>query len=377
MKKSEFQFSSKATVIFEELKRRILNGRLMPGEMLPTTTEIARQFGVSRATINQAMAQLVSEKLVTRVRRKGTFVESPSAVSAQPRHGRDIGFYLPMLKSETDELTNYETVWIEIFSGALAAAGAAGYRLTAIPDLGGTLSENIGRYPVDGVILHGGGVRFSAFEPFIMSGLWRTMNYLLINREADFQSFNYIDEISCEDIVGIFNELIAAGHRRIGVIGSDLTAFSYARYVEAYQQAMTAAGIYDPALIKRINTIRFDCDPVPGVTEQAVRELLALKEPPTILLIYRVRFLETVMTVLKKFGVRIPQDMQVVLLESRRAKPFAFEGMPISSFVLPSKREFGELAVKKMIEIIDGNCELPVHASQPLTFSPGESWLRK
>ncbi len=376
MKKSEFQFSSKATLIYGELKRRILSGQLSPGEMLPTTTEIAHNFGVSRATINQAMAQLVAEKLVARIRRKGTFVEAPAGSSPQKPRGRDIGFYLPMLKSETDELTNYETVWIEIFSGALAAAGAAGYRLTAIPDLGGTLAENIGRYPVDGVILHGGGVRFSAFEPFIMSGLWRTMNYLLINREADFQSLNYIDEISCEDIIWIFDELIACGHRRIGVIGSDLTAFSYARYVEGYQKSMNAAGIYDPALLKRINTLGIDMEPAPGVAEQAVRELLALDERPTILLIYRMRFLDAVMTALKKFGVRVPQDLQVVLVESRRTKPFAFEGLAISSYVLPSKREFGALAVKKMIEIIDGNCELPVHASQPLTFSPGESWIR-
>jgi GntR family transcriptional regulator of arabinose operon len=372
---SELQFNNKATVVYEELKRQILSGRLNPGDMLPTTVEIARNFGVSRATINQAMARLVAEKYICRKRRKGSFVEE-NAKNGHQRNGRDIGIYLPMLKSETAELTNNEAVWIDIFSGALAAAGAAGYRLTAIPDLGGTVAENIERYQVDGVILHGGGASFSAFEPFIMSGLCQKMNYLMINREADFNSINYIDEISCEDIVGIYNAVIASGHRRIGLVGTDSTVFSYSRYINAYQIAMNAANLYDPALIKRINSVKAYWDLAPGVTEQAVRELLALDDRPTLILVYRSRFLDAVMAALKKFGVRVPEDIQILLVENRRSAPFAYEGLPISSYLLPSKVEFGEFAVKKMIEIINGSCPLPAHASLPVTFVPGGSWLK-
>lgn len=49
------------------LKKAILNGQLETGTRLPSEAELARQFGVSRPTIREALSSLQSQGLVRRV----------------------------------------------------------------------------------------------------------------------------------------------------------------------------------------------------------------------------------------------------------------------------------------------------------------------
>lgn len=56
------------------LRHRILDGVYSPGERIGTEMEMCDQFGVSRITVRQALAELEREKLVTRRRARGTFV---------------------------------------------------------------------------------------------------------------------------------------------------------------------------------------------------------------------------------------------------------------------------------------------------------------
>jgi len=53
----------------------MINDRgLLPGDSLPTETELQAQFGVSRSVVRQAMATLANEGLVVRGRGRGTVV---------------------------------------------------------------------------------------------------------------------------------------------------------------------------------------------------------------------------------------------------------------------------------------------------------------
>ena len=49
---------------YEELRSAILEGRLKPGARLPATRDLARQYGLSRATVVTAFEQLKSEGYV-------------------------------------------------------------------------------------------------------------------------------------------------------------------------------------------------------------------------------------------------------------------------------------------------------------------------
>jgi GntR family transcriptional regulator len=57
---------------------RIDRGDWEAGEQLPTEVELADQYGVSRSTIRQALAQLADESYVRREHGKGTFASPPS-----------------------------------------------------------------------------------------------------------------------------------------------------------------------------------------------------------------------------------------------------------------------------------------------------------
>ncbi len=53
---------------------RIQSGALKPGDAIPGEEALAREFGVSRMTVNRAMRELSDEQVVDRIQGAGTFV---------------------------------------------------------------------------------------------------------------------------------------------------------------------------------------------------------------------------------------------------------------------------------------------------------------
>jgi len=63
------------------LRQRMIDGQYPPGHQLVSEDELAAEFGVSRATVRQAVGELVREGLVSRQQGRGTFV-NPSVVQS-------------------------------------------------------------------------------------------------------------------------------------------------------------------------------------------------------------------------------------------------------------------------------------------------------
>ena len=61
--------------IHHEIRNLIVTGKILPGEALPSETDITRKYKVSRFTAQQVFRLLVDEGLVVRRRGKGTFVK--------------------------------------------------------------------------------------------------------------------------------------------------------------------------------------------------------------------------------------------------------------------------------------------------------------
>ena len=77
--------------LYDELRRAILTGRLKAGERVPSTRELARSLGVSRATATLGYRQLVAEGYLRPAAGSGTFVsgELPDELlKARPVAGR-------------------------------------------------------------------------------------------------------------------------------------------------------------------------------------------------------------------------------------------------------------------------------------------------
>ncbi|WNF01198.1 GntR family transcriptional regulator [Streptomyces luomodiensis] len=81
-------------VIYDDLVSQIRSGALAPGARLPGETDLAKQYGVSRMTVRQALDLLDSERFVVRRQGSGTFV------SDHAEHGRRLN----RLRSFADEV---------------------------------------------------------------------------------------------------------------------------------------------------------------------------------------------------------------------------------------------------------------------------------
>ncbi|MEU9854589.1 TetR/AcrR family transcriptional regulator C-terminal domain-containing protein [Streptomyces sp. NPDC047974] len=68
--------------IVGELRRRIESGELAPGERVPSTREITRQWGVAMATATKVLTELRHEGLVHAVPGVGTVVSAPERAAA-------------------------------------------------------------------------------------------------------------------------------------------------------------------------------------------------------------------------------------------------------------------------------------------------------
>lgn len=82
----ELRSSRPASPKYTRIKNRLLaevsSGRLTAGDVLPTEIDLARNFGVGRNTVRQALAELEQDGLVRRVPGKGTFVQEQNRKGA-------------------------------------------------------------------------------------------------------------------------------------------------------------------------------------------------------------------------------------------------------------------------------------------------------
>ena len=63
-----------ADVIMDQIERLILEGKVRPGQKLPSERRLAEEFDVSRPTVREAIQKLEARGLIQRRHGGGTFV---------------------------------------------------------------------------------------------------------------------------------------------------------------------------------------------------------------------------------------------------------------------------------------------------------------
>ena len=70
--------------VFEQLRELIFRGHLKPGEKLMSERDLAKQLGVSRPTIRNALSRLVYSGILEHRQGKGTFVRARYSKTSNP-----------------------------------------------------------------------------------------------------------------------------------------------------------------------------------------------------------------------------------------------------------------------------------------------------
>ena len=68
----------------QKVKTMIIQRDMKPGDRLPTETELAERFGVSRSTLREAMKFLRAENVVVIRQGSGTFVSAGTGIGEDP-----------------------------------------------------------------------------------------------------------------------------------------------------------------------------------------------------------------------------------------------------------------------------------------------------
>jgi DNA-binding FadR family transcriptional regulator len=71
--------------VCEAIEREIMSGRLGPGDQLPTETDLAEQFGLTRHTVREGLRILEEGGLVGREAGRRLFVKQPHYAELAPR----------------------------------------------------------------------------------------------------------------------------------------------------------------------------------------------------------------------------------------------------------------------------------------------------
>jgi len=107
-------------VVKRQLSEAILMGQWSAGDVLPSETALAHEFGISVGTMRRALTELTQEGLVMRRRKTGTVVTGRA-----PHHNLKYFFQYFRLHDAEGRLLRSTTQWRSLCRGQATAAEAA------------------------------------------------------------------------------------------------------------------------------------------------------------------------------------------------------------------------------------------------------------
>ncbi|WP_251041367.1 LacI family DNA-binding transcriptional regulator [Arthrobacter sp. ISL-30] len=311
----------------------------------PTLAVVAERAGVSPPTVSKVINGRADVSADTRARVLAVL--------------EDAGYRSPLQRRTTaDGTTVVEVVFdaldstysVEILNGILHAAGDLGVEvmvsITAVMPLNQSTPEQRAQRMVDegrgGMIVVTsafGGAQLSAFRR-------RRIPVVVIDPfnppPADVVSVGATNWAGGKAAA---EHLIELGHRRIAFLGGPETAECNQARLHGYMAALMARGLeVEPGYV-RMGHFRTE-DGVSGL-----KELLALKEPPTAIFAGNDSIALGVMAEARRNGLRIPDDLSLVGFDGTYQ---AAEAIPPLTSVAQPLQEMGRAALRTLLRQVRG-----------------------
>lgn len=270
---------------------------------------LAGRLGLSIGTVSRALNDRKDVSPLTRQRvleAAAAFGYTPNQSGRTLRIGRTatIGF---MLTLEHDSAVHGDPFFMALLEGVQSGLVEHGLDLVILLARKGEdgetfLRRHIARGTVDGWLLSG--TQYQDARIALLSA--HRIPFVALGRTASIGGYSWIDL----DFEGVVAEamalLLANGHRRIGLVTPPATINNSHIVVAEYCSALAAAGLsVDDALIHRGDSDEHD-------GEAATRELMALEQPPSALLLMGETAPVGAYRALRRLGCEPGQDIAVV-----------------------------------------------------------------
>lgn len=279
--------------IIAALRSRILSGSYDHSEFLPSERSLAEELEVGRGTVRIALRMLQQEGILRMVPRRGVCVVREAK---PPRLERILVRCPGMLSRNAYELLGMLSAICVAASERFAEALLS---FTPAPPAPQELEERYRKGDIQGMI--------SIEDPDCLAGLKeRGVPAVVVNLEKPQ------DQVHCRvDFRGVGRlagmRLLAAGHRRIGVLSGDLSSFIYREMLAGFRGALAEEEIYPEAgMVIEAPLNR---------TERAygsLADLLRSSERPTAFFATRDHRAEMIWRACRELNLRIPEDLSVI-----------------------------------------------------------------
>lgn len=326
------------------IQNDIAEGRLRPGDMLPSEKALCALYEVSSITIRRALRDLVQAGLIYRENGVGTFV-------AQPTRHYSVAL---IFCGFPEEGWRHES---HMFGALIGSVGQA------IWEHGGTLNvSNVASLDVlidairqiaenstfDGLLIRAD-IELPAQVAAALTSLG--VPFVLIKKKAIDHPVNTVWMDNREHARIATEHLLELGHGRIGLImGRPGSRATQERFL-GYQDAFAARDLpVDPSLIYYGETEFAD------VGYATTLALLDRAVRPTALLIAVDGFVPSVYAALRERGVRIPTDMALVgFAETGRGPTY----QPPLTTLAASDFDLGQESARLLIALLNGEVAAP------------------
>ena len=349
--------TAKYVRLAQDLRRQVKEGRLKPGDQLPSFVELRNQHQVSRGTVEKVHEMLERDGLIVRELGRGVFVAYPKQ--------RSVSGVIALAGGGFSE-TRVSLFWSHLMSGIQESALEHKLQLLLVNEH----VENSVLERVDGLLLSENEDDLYATYARLPQGL------------PCVSMLTPIEELSCvrpDDTQGAKDatrHLLSLGHRRIGHLVSGYQHLVEDRLI-GYRQAMTEYGI-EPHLawVRQLRPRANSADSKAEFVEQGrrtIREWLRTdwKESRcTAIVVQNDPAAIGAIEELQSAGIRVPEDVSIVGYDG--IEPYDYFTPRLTTVEVPAK-DVGYTALELLFKQIDSKSAEVSHITLPATLRIGES----
>jgi len=351
--------------VVSHLLAEIENGKIKPGDKLPSRTRLAQNFSVSLPTVTEAYRRLSENDLVTHVPGKGVYLAGENKQRTYPMTIGVVGMFASRSGLAVMEQKGY---WAGLLSSLTLHAHEKDYGVLLVP---GTAKEpldlnRVRAYRPAAVISIG--IQLSAET--VIEFRRRGIPLLLGNRHLENLGVSYVDYDNADTFRRVVRLFYERGHRHIAAL---VTAASVPavqeRYRNCFYMELAACGCsYRYNDYWRVLPSDGGRAGLEELGHDTTLALLDMPKPPTAIYCRGPEMADGVASAAAERGLKIGRDMSIIM-----SATFGEEG-PYSAFLAPHD-ELGKkmvMAVEKIVGDPHEICQIDV----PTQLFQHNSWIK-
>lgn len=350
-----------------ELRKRIADGDLKPGQALPSRNALTAEFGTTRVTLDKAIQQLVDDGVLTSTKGSGTYVADagqPTRPSSRKplRIGIVLGLQTPPTLTPRDDDVDH------IFFGPVfrGISDALSGKPVEIAYLHIPVSQCVDAYrsaDLDALLLVTPAVEDLPSMVRLQNAGVPFVALSISSKRPEHRQLPFVDASNRDGGHIAANYLIDLGHRRIACVNLATSHANHRDRMDGFRDALVEAGLPCGEDVFVLHD-RYAIEQFDPVVDKWVERMMSNGTMPTA--VFACDFTMTLKTlaVLRRRGFEIPADISLVGFDD----PLTAEHLtpPLTTVRQPTYAIGHRAATRLLASLLDGRGTITGYESLPV-----------